>query len=42
MLEHFGPARERYEALLEPGSELDDVLALGGKKARAVAQEIRS
>ena len=35
--EQFGPARERYEALLKPGSELDDVLAVGGKKARAVA-----
>lgn len=39
MKERFGPARERYEALKKPGSELDDVLAMGGRKARAVAQE---
>lgn len=35
----FGPARERYEALKAPGSELDDVLAEGGRRARAVAKE---
>lgn len=39
MDEAFGPARERKEALLKPGSELDDVLAEGGKKARAIARE---
>ena len=38
MDERFGPARERYEALKQPKSELDDVLAAGGRKARAVAQ----
>jgi tryptophanyl-tRNA synthetase len=37
--ERFGPARERYEALKQPGSELDDILREGGLKARAVAQE---
>ena len=37
--EFFGPARERYEALKAPGSELDDVLAAGGRRARAVAAE---
>lgn len=39
MDEAFGPARERKEALLKPGSELDDVLEEGGKKARAIARE---
>lgn len=34
----FGPARERFEALKRPGSELDDVLRQGGLRARAVAQ----
>jgi tryptophanyl-tRNA synthetase len=33
----FGPAREKYEALKKPGSELDDVLAQGARKARAEA-----
>ncbi|MGE0706625.1 MAG: tryptophan--tRNA ligase [Planctomycetota bacterium] len=39
MEERFGPARERFQALLKPGSELDDVLEAGGRRARAVAQE---
>lgn len=39
MDEAFGPARERKEALLKPGSELEDVLEEGGKKARAIARE---
>jgi tryptophanyl-tRNA synthetase len=34
----FGPARERFEALKRPGSELDDVLREGARRARAVAQ----
>jgi tryptophanyl-tRNA synthetase len=37
--EHFGPARERFEALLRPDSELDDVLREGGRKARALARQ---
>lgn len=39
MQERFGPARERYEALKRPGSELDDVLREGALRARAVARE---
>ncbi|MBL4849640.1 MAG: tryptophan--tRNA ligase [Planctomycetes bacterium] len=39
MDEKFGPARERKAELLKPGSELDDVLEAGGKKARAIARE---
>lgn len=39
MDERFGPARERYEALKRPGSELEDVLRQGGLRARAIAQE---
>lgn len=35
----FGPARERYEALRKPGSELDDVLAQGGRRARTIGLE---
>ncbi|WJK34710.1 tryptophan--tRNA ligase [Solwaraspora sp. WMMA2065] len=30
----FAPLRERYEALMAPGSELDDLLAHGADKAR--------
>lgn len=30
----FAPLRDRYEELLAPGSELDDILAHGGEKAR--------
>ncbi len=37
---HFGPARERYNALLARPDELDDVLAEGAKRARAVAREV--
>ncbi len=37
--ERFGPARERYQQLKAPGSELDDVLAAGARRARALAQE---
>ncbi|MCO5169514.1 MAG: tryptophan--tRNA ligase [Planctomycetes bacterium] len=39
MDERFGPARERYEALKRPGSELEDVLRQGATRARALAQE---
>lgn len=39
MDERFGPARERKAELLKPGSELEDVLEAGGRKARALAQE---
>ncbi|RNL84534.1 tryptophan--tRNA ligase [Halostreptopolyspora alba] len=30
----FGPMRERYEELLAPGSDLDDILADGAERAR--------
>ena len=39
MDERFGATRERYEALKQPGSELDDILREGGAKARVVARE---
>lgn len=39
MDERFGPSRERYEALKKPGSELEDVLREGARRARALAQE---
>lgn len=39
MNEHFGPARERFEALMQPGSELEGVLRAGAARAREVAQE---
>lgn len=39
MDQRFGPARERYEALKRPGSELEDILREGARKARALAQE---
>jgi tryptophanyl-tRNA synthetase len=39
MDEHFGAARQRFQDLLAPKSELDDVLEAGGRRARAVAQE---
>lgn len=39
MDQRFGPARERYEALKKPGSELEDILREGARKARALAQE---
>ena len=34
----FGPARERFQTLKQPGSEAEDVLREGARKARAVAQ----
>ncbi|MGQ0773642.1 MAG: hypothetical protein ACT4NY_04345 [Pseudonocardiales bacterium] len=34
----LGPLRARYEALMEPSSELDDVLTAGAEKARARAR----
>ncbi|MDA0567488.1 tryptophan--tRNA ligase [Streptomonospora sp. S1-112] len=34
----FGGMRERYDALMEPGSELDDVLAAGAVRARERAR----
>ncbi|AOS62820.1 tryptophan--tRNA ligase [Actinoalloteichus hymeniacidonis] len=37
--EQLAPMRERYEALVAPGSELDDILAAGAEKARARAGE---
>ncbi|GAA4892243.1 tryptophan--tRNA ligase [Streptomonospora salina] len=30
----FGPMRERYSELMEPGSELDDILETGARRAR--------
>ncbi|MDT0301757.1 tryptophan--tRNA ligase [Streptomonospora wellingtoniae] len=33
----FGPMRERYEQLVAPGSELDDILAAGAARARVRA-----
>lgn len=36
---HFGPARERFEQLMQPQSELEDVLRQGAQRARAVARE---
>lgn len=35
---HFGPARERFEQLMQPGSELEDVLRQGAARAREVAR----
>ena len=40
MRERLAPMRERYEALMEPGSDLDDVLARGGKIARERAGRV--
>ncbi|MFY1698313.1 MULTISPECIES: tryptophan--tRNA ligase [unclassified Solwaraspora] len=34
LIAQFAPLRERYEALMAPGSELDDLLAHGADKAR--------
>ena len=34
----FGPMRERYDALMEPGSELDGILADGAARARERAR----
>lgn len=36
----LGPLRERYDALMAPGSELDDLLAAGAERARARATPI--
>jgi tryptophanyl-tRNA synthetase len=38
--ERLAPMRERYEVLMEPGSELDDVLARGGEVARDRARRV--
>lgn len=38
----IAPLRERYEALMEPGSELDTVLAEGAQKARDRAGRVLS
>ncbi|GLZ56104.1 tryptophan--tRNA ligase [Actinomycetospora sp. NBRC 106378] len=38
--ERLAPMRERYEALMEPGSELDDALAKGGQIARERASRV--
>lgn len=38
--EHLGPMRERYNELMAPGSELDDLLADGATRARARAREV--
>jgi tryptophanyl-tRNA synthetase len=34
LIARFAPLRERYDALMAPGSELDDLLAHGAGKAR--------
>jgi tryptophanyl-tRNA synthetase len=36
----LGPLRGRYEALVAPGSELDDILADGARRARARARRV--
>jgi len=36
----LGPLRARYDALMEPGSELDELLIAGAKKARARARVV--
>jgi len=38
--EMFGPARERYEELIKQPDYVEDVLREGGRRARAVAQEV--
>jgi tryptophanyl-tRNA synthetase len=38
--ERLGPLRERYEALMQPGSELEELLAIGAAKARKRAQPV--
>lgn len=38
--EHFGPARERFEALKKNPDEVEAVLADGAKRARAVASQV--
>jgi tryptophanyl-tRNA synthetase len=38
--EELGPLRARYDALMQPGSELDELLALGAVKARRRARSV--
>jgi len=38
--QELGPLRARYDALMEPGSELDELLIAGAKKARARARVV--
>lgn len=38
--DQLGPLRARYNALVEPGSELDDVLTSGAEKARSRASVV--
>jgi tryptophanyl-tRNA synthetase len=38
--DQLGPLRARYGALMEPGSELDDLLTTGAEKARARARVV--
>ena len=38
--DQLGPLRAGYDALMGPGSELDDVLAAGAEKARARARVV--
>ncbi|MFC7220664.1 tryptophan--tRNA ligase [Streptomyces polyrhachis] len=38
--DHIAPMRERYDALMVPGGELDDLLALGAAKARKRARPV--
>ncbi len=38
--DQLGPLRVRYDALMEPGSELDGVLTAGAEKARARARVV--
>lgn len=37
-IEHLGPARKRYDELVKNPSEVEDILADGGRRARAVAK----
>jgi tryptophanyl-tRNA synthetase len=38
--EQLGPLRTRYDTLMQPGSELDELLAMGAVKARRRAQTV--
>ncbi len=38
--EELSPMRQRYDALMQPGSELEELLALGAAKARLRAQPV--
>lgn len=40
LAELLGPMRQRYEQLMQPGSELDDILAAGAERARKRAAPI--